>query len=132
MEALKNSEKEAFKYLEYIRHELKIYYEHLYITLRDTREELISKKKKANEYLEVIKQCLLKSQEPKHYLQWDDLEFNHTPKIIDVKLNDVKYTLVTGYNVAGDNLAILRNDKQQYYFLKFDKQFFNDLHLVIA
>ena len=123
---------EALKYLEFISHELKNYYEHLYIILRDSREELILKKKKANEYLNTIKQYLLKSQEPKHYLQWDDLEFNHTPKIIDVKLNDVKYTLVTGYNVAGSNLAILRNDKQQYYFLKFDKQFFNDLHLVIA
>ena len=81
------------------------------------------------EDLETIKQALLKAQEPKHYLKWEDLEFNHTPKYIDVKMNDNKYKLVVGYNVAGSNLAILRNDKKEYYFLECDKQFFNDLRL---
>lgn len=124
--------KEALRCLEYISRELKTYYEHLYIILRSDKKELISNMKRINTYLDVINLSLQKVQEPKHYLQWDDLEFNHTPKRTKVKLNDVEYTLITGYNVAGDNLAILRNDKQQYYFLKFDKQFFNDLHLVIA
>ena len=68
-------------------------------------------------------------EQPKQYLKWEDLEFNHTPKMIDVKMSGNKYGLVVGYNVCGDNLAILRNDKQQYYFLEADKQFFNDLHL---
>jgi len=76
-----------------------------------------------------IKQSLLKAQEPKHYLKWEDLEFNHTPKMIDVKMNGNKYKLVVGYNVAGKNLAILRDNKKEYYFLEYDKQFFNDLHL---
>jgi len=80
-------------------------------------------------HLDTIKQALLKQQEPKQYLKWEDLEFNHTPKMIDVKMNDNKYKLVVGYNVAGKNLAILRDGKNEYYFLEYDKQFFNDLHL---
>ena len=76
-----------------------------------------------------IKQALIKAQEPKHYLKWEDLEFNHTPKMFDVKMSGNKYKLVVGYNVAGKNLAILRDGKKEYYFLEADKQFFNDLHL---
>ena len=76
-----------------------------------------------------VNKYLLKAQEPKHYLKWEDLEFNHTPKYIDVKMNDNKYKLVVGYNVAGKNLAILRDGKKEYYFLECDKQFFNDLRL---
>lgn len=63
------------------------------------------------------------------YLKWEDLKFNHTPKMTDVKMNGNKYKLVVGYNVAGKNLAILRDGKKEYYFLECDKQFFNDLHL---
>ena len=85
--------------------------------------------KTIKEQLPTIKQALLKAQEPKQYLKWEDLEFNHTPKMIDVKMNDNKYKLVVGYNVAGKNLAILRDGKNEYYFLEYDKQFFNDLHL---
>ena len=81
------------------------------------------------EDLETIKEALLKAQEPKQYLKWEDLEFNHTPKMIDVKMNGNKYKLVVGYNVAGKNLAILRDGKKEYYFLECDKQFFNDLRL---
>ena len=80
-------------------------------------------------HLDSIKEALLKAQEPKQYLKWEDLEFNHTPKMIDVKMNDNKYKLVVGYNVVGKNLAILRDGKKEYYFLECDKQFFNDLHL---
>lgn len=92
-------------------------------------------------YHTTIKQALLKSPEPfqtgidlgivkpKQYLKWEDLKFEHTPKYIDVKMSGNKYKLVVGYNVAGKNLAILRDGKNEYYFLEFDKQFFNDLHL---
>ena len=85
--------------------------------------------KTIKEQLPTIKQALLKAQEPKQYLKWEDLEFNHTPKYIDVKMSGNKYKLVVGYNVAGKNLAILRDGKNEYYFLEYDKQFFNDLHL---
>ena len=85
--------------------------------------------KTIKEQLPTIKQALLKAQEPKQYLKWEDLEFNHTPKMFDVKMSGNKYKLVVGYNVAGKNLAILRDGKNEYYFLEYDKQFFNDLHL---
>ena len=81
------------------------------------------------EYTATIKQALIKAQEPKKYLKWEDLKFEHTPKYIDVKMSGNKYKLVVGYNVAGKNLAILRDGKNEYYFLEYDKQFFNDLHL---
>ena len=77
----------------------------------------------------IIIQSLLKAETPKQYLKWEDLEFEHTPKYIDVKMSGNKYKLVVGYNVAGKNLAILRDGKNEYYFLEYDKQFFNDLHL---
>lgn len=93
------------------------------------RGELIRNDDKVEPYLNTIKQALLKAQEPKQYLKWEDLEFNHTPKMIDVKMSGNKYKLVVGYNVVGKNLAILRDGKKEYYFLECDKQFFNDLHL---
>lgn len=52
-------ELEVLECLEWISRELKIYYEHLYIVLRDSKEELISNMKKANEYLDTIKQALI-------------------------------------------------------------------------
>lgn len=79
-----------------------------------------------------ILEALLKTQEQKKYLKWEDLEFDHEPKYIDVKVGDNKYTLLVGFNVAGFNLALLRTDKQQYHFLEADKQFFNDLHLEVV
>ena len=82
---------------------------------------------------EDLKSALLKAQEQenKKYLKWEDLEFEHTPKMFDVKMSGNKYKLVVGYNVAGKNLAILRDGKNEYYFLEYDKQFFNDLKLEV-
>ena len=82
-----------------------------------------------NKSCEIIKQALLKAQEPKHYLKWEDLEFNIDKQIMTVLLNGTKYTLIAGRNVHIDKLAFLRNGEINYYFLEADKQFFNDLHL---
>ena len=76
-----------------------------------------------------IKQALLKAQEPKQYLKWEDLEFNIEKQMMAVLLNGTKYTLILGRNVHIDKLAFLRNGEINYYFLEADKQFFNDLHL---
>lgn len=78
---------------------------------------------------DTIKQALLKAQEPKQYLKWEDFIFKHKPEYIDVKMGNNKYTLVVGFNVTNCELVILRNKTQQYYFLEADKQFFNDLRL---
>ena len=76
-----------------------------------------------------LKQALLKAQEPKHYLKWEDLEFNIDKQMMTVLLNGTKYTLIVGRNVHIDKLAFLRNGEINCYFLEADKQFFNDLHL---
>ena len=76
-----------------------------------------------------IKQALLKAQEPKKYLKWEDLEFSIEKQMMAVLLNGTKYTLILGRNVHIDKLAFLRNGEINYYFLEADKQFFNDLHL---
>jgi len=116
LESIDNAEpSEAIKHLEFICKILK--------------EKGIDVKWIFKQDYEAIIQALLKAQEPKQYLKWEDLEFNHTPKMIDVKMSGNKYKLVVGYNVAGKNLAILRDSKKEYYFLECDKQFFNDLHL---
>ena len=116
LESIDNAEpSEAIKHLEFICKILK--------------EKGIDIKWLFKEDYNAIKQALLKAQEPKQYLKWEDLKFEHTPKYIDVKMSGNKYKLVVGYNVAGKNLAILRDGKNEYYFLEYDKQFFNDLHL---
>ncbi len=96
---------------------------------QDIKDRVILAEDRQLKLCAVIKQALQKAQEPKKYLKWEDLEFEHTPKYIDVKMSGNKYKLVAGYNVAGKNLAILRDGKKEYYFLEYDKQFFNDLHL---
>ena len=92
-------------------------------------EKLNSFKGSKEVKIEIPESSLMDYNPVKNCLKWEDLEFNHTPKIIDVKMNGNKYKLVVGYNVAGKNLAILRDGKKECYFLECDKQFFNDLHL---
>ena len=150
LESIDNAEpSEALECLEWLSHEIKTYYEHLYITLRDTREELISKKKKANEHLEVIKQALLKAQElpepfktgvdigvikPNQYLKWEDLEFKDYEQEISVLLNGNKYSVK--YTLLPDDdfyMVWIYKENKCIFSLggKYleDKQFFNDLHL---
>ena len=78
-----------------------------------------------------IKQALLKAQEPKHYLKWEDLEFKHKPEYINVKMGDNKYLLIVGFSDGGNEMAILQTKLRRYYFIESEdnKTFFNDLHL---
>lgn len=71
------------------------------------------------------------AQEPKQYLKWEDLEFDHKPKYIDVKMGDNKYLLIVGFSDGGNEMAILQTKLRRYYFVESEdnKQFFNDLHL---
>ena len=79
--------------------------------------------------IDTIEKALLKAQEPKQYLKWEDLEFNIEKQKMTVLLNGTKYTLIVGRNVHIDKLAFLRNGEINYFFLEADKQFFNDLRL---
>lgn len=128
LEAIDNSNpSEALEYLEQFLNEMTYCLEYPKEYAKGYERQIFWKFKNTLET--TIKQALLKAQEPKHYLKWEELEFEHTPKIIDVKMNGNKYKLVVGYNVCGDNLVLLRNDKQEYPFLERDKQVFNDLRL---
>lgn len=107
---------------------------------RANHDEILSRKsiefcekwiKETQEAYDIIKQALLKTQEPKQYLKWEDLEFKaeNSKQNMAVLLNGTKYTLVVGCNVHFDKLAILKSGGINYYFLEADKQFFNDLRL---
>ena len=86
------------------------------------------------EYTATIKQSLLKAQEPKHYLKWEDLEFKESEQTMKVLLNGKEYSLsyfTDGIYKFIDLLA--GNGKYQMgrYVdcYSYDVQFFNDLHL---
>lgn len=79
----------------------------------------------------IIKQALLKAQEPKHYLKWEDLEFDNNAQVkknLKVKLGDNIYSAFYYYSFFMDceTFCIARDTLSLYIT---DKQFFNDLHL---
>ena len=78
---------------------------------------------------DTIKQALLKAQEPKQYLKWEDLEFNHKPVFTEAKMGKTIYKLVIGFDCTGKETIFLRTDNQQIVFHEKDIQFFNDLRL---
>ena len=85
-----------------------------------------------NNTLATIKQALLKSQEQKQYLKWEDLEFKKEEQKMKVLLNGNRYfvTYVTDWFCGWCNKVQISND---IYILctlgNGMKQFFNDLHL---
>ena len=79
-----------------------------------------------------IKQALLKQQEPKQYLKWEDLEFKTEEQTMEVILNGNGYTLkyckLKDYDV--DRIRLV--DKNLYTYLMLHtstRQIFNDLRL---
>lgn len=85
-------------------------------------------------HLDTIKQALLKAQEPKQYLKWEDLEFTRERQFIKVKLNNTEYILKYYVSVLKEEMIeILGADKSFVTGLSHtcinDKQFFNDLRL---
>lgn len=79
--------------------------------------------------IDTIKQVLLKVQEPKQYLKWEDLEFEITHKI-RILMNGNLYTLfcydekyIEIRTIKGEFILTLDNENPE------DIQFFNDLHL---
>lgn len=92
-------------------------------------------KQEANEHLETIKATLLKAQEPKRYLKWEDLEFKEERQEIPVRMGETIYILVLRKTDGGNKIAKLLSPKRNYMgewgdmFYEEAKQFFNDLHL---
>ena len=76
-----------------------------------------------------IKQALLKAQEPKKYLKWEDLEFKEKTSRIEVKLNETLYILSYVKRQYLDFVYLINNDSQIRLNSANDIQLFNDLHL---
>lgn len=82
---------------------------------------------------ETIKQALLKSQEPKQYLKWEDLEFDNNASVkkhLKVKLGDNIYKAYYHYCfILNSELFCIENDNENLNIYITNRQFFNDLHL---
>lgn len=78
-----------------------------------------------------IKQALLKAQEPKQYLKWEDLEFSESLKCQMVKMNGNNYILRYILDVFGDECCLLYDEARNHYIV-LTEQFFNDLHLEVT
>ena len=95
------------------------------LKLFENMQERIASNISTIEYT-TIKQALLKAQEPKQYLKWEDLEFKEDNQRIKVKLGSNIYTLDFYTGLFGKTFGL---NSQHYCEAKENKQFFNDLHL---
>ena len=98
-------------------------------------EDDLSDKITANYF--ALKQALLKSQKPKHYLKWDDIEFSYGTKIQKVKMGDTIYKIECVYYDNVKEVKLLSEDEKCYYLgftgnYKDNVQLFNDLHLEVV
>lgn len=81
------------------------------------------------EELDTIEQALLKAQEPKKYLKWEDLEKDRTYKVL---LNGSQYELVKRYDdyeYHCDYITLQKKPNVSIFIYEWNKEIFNDLHL---
>ena len=79
--------------------------------------------------LDNIEQALLKAQEPKQYLKWEDLEEDRTYKVL---LNGNQYELVKRYDdyeYHCDYIILQKEPTVSVFIYEWNKEIFNDLHL---
>ena len=81
-----------------------------------------------------IKQALLKTQESKQYLKWDDLQFSYGAKTQKVRMGNTIYKIECVYYDNVKEVKLLSEDEKCYYLgftgnYKDNVQLFNDLHL---
>jgi len=94
--------------------------------------------KQINEALDTIKQALLKAQEPKQYLKWEDLKFKEEEQIMKVSLNGSKYQLSYFTDGITEYVDLLTDGEKLEIIGRYvdanshEKQFFNDLHLELV
>ena len=80
----------------------------------------------------IIEKALLKVQEPKQYLKWEDLEFKKEEQTMKVLLNGERYLVkyVNEWFCGWCNMVQITNGTYILCTLGNGmKQFFNDLHL---
>lgn len=108
---------------------------------RANHDEILSRKsiefcekwiKETQEAYDTIKQALLKAQEPKQYLKWEDLEFKEEEQTMKVLLNGSCY-LLNYYTRSEEEFVFIKSTGTTIFNLlgecSDDKQLFNDLHL---
>ena len=84
--------------------------------------------------INTIKQALLKAQESKQYLKWEDLVFTVDWKVMTVKMGDTIYKILYRYCYANEEVQLLSEDKKVLCLrligrYKYNIQLFNDSHL---
>ena len=84
---------------------------------------------RAKDY-ETIKNYILKAQEPKKYLKWEDLEFSYELKVLNVRMNNNDYILHYALDIFGGNCCFLYDSAISHH-IDLTRQFFNDLHLEV-
>ena len=85
-----------------------------------------------NIWFDKVEQALLKQQEPKHYLKWEDLEFSKEyDTSFKVKLGDSIYTVTCSTQKFNNHIKYVAVETGliTYFIEELNKQFFNDLHL---
>ena len=84
-----------------------------------------------------ILEALLKAQEPKQYLKWEDLEFKEEEQTVKVILNESKYKVAYFTDGITEYVDLLTDDERLEIIGRYvddnphEKQFFNDLHLEV-
>ena len=91
---------------------------------------------RAKDY-ETIKNYILKTQEQKQYLKWDDLQFSYGTKIQKVRMGDTIYKIECVYYDNVKEVKLLSEDEKCYYLgftgnYKDNVQLFNNLHLEVV
>ena len=99
---------------------------------QDIKDRVILAEDRQLKLCAVIKQALLKAQEPKQYLKWEDLEFKKKQQVMDVLLNGKPYILYF-YKLSTQNEVTIFSIDMHIVTLSSnyteDVQFFNDLKL---
>ena len=132
-EAIKNADStKALECLEWITSSLlgkyELFYEEKSLNEKEYKESVDCIKDDYN----TIKQALLKAQEPKQYLKWEDLEFKEETQEMKVLLNGEKYILkyANEWFCGWCNKVQITNGTYILCTLGNGmNQFFNDLHL---
>lgn len=89
---------------------------------------------KGYEKFNTIKQTLLKAQEQKQYLKWEDLEFSYGTKYQKVRMGDTIYKIAYRCCDGTKEVRLLSEDEKFLYVSSFSNyedniQLFNNLHL---
>lgn len=79
---------------------------------------------------ETIKDYILKTQKPKQYLKWEDLDFSEELKVLNVKMNNNDYILRYALDIVGGKCCFLYDSARNHH-IDLTRQFFNDLHLEV-